>query len=74
MALDPAIPSPGASAIPFAFAPIVAWTARWDAAALTQSHHCTANESSRYISVTHSRASKGGFLNEGFINKGFFNP
>jgi hypothetical protein len=74
MALDPAIPSPGASAIRSAFASIVARTARRDAAALTQSLQCMANESSRNISVIHSRASKGGFLNEGFINKGFFNP
>jgi hypothetical protein len=65
MALDPAIPSPGASAIPSAFAPSVARTARRDAAALTQSHQCTANEFSQYISVIHSRVSKGEFHQRG---------
>jgi hypothetical protein len=73
LALEPAIPAPGASAIPAAFTPSVARTARRDAAALTQSHPCTADEFSRYISVIHSRVSKGRFINAGFINNGFFN-
>jgi hypothetical protein len=58
LALEPAIPAPGASAIPAAFTPSVARAARRDAPALTQSHPCTADEFSRYISVIHSRVSK----------------